>query len=140
MSRRFVLDDSVVYGALAEDAGGTQCLRAIHILVRRCDVIAWSGNWLATCHSHISAKGHTTRGKLLLNLLNQVLRNSDKNHEGTSGAEPLPDERGIHHKDLWVVRLSRAADACLVTTDKRLASALEAKGISWCSPGDVAGE
>jgi rRNA-processing protein FCF1 len=51
----------------------------------------------------------------------------------------LRDESGLHHKDLWLVRLAVASGAEIVTEDGKLARTLRDKGIPCADSSVIAG-
>jgi hypothetical protein len=136
VSDRFVLDQSVVYGALC---GRPKPAEAIRTIVARCDTIIWNGEWWAKCYQTIQQHGWTSAGLRLLRVLNQALVWRGKMHQATADAPALPDEAGIHHKDLWLVRLAVSESACVVAEDAPLLEALRQKGIRCAAPADVRG-
>jgi hypothetical protein len=134
--QRYVLDQSVVKGALE---GCAPSLEAILTIIRRCDSIVYNGEWWDKCYACMarSAAARSQVGLLLLQVFKQALVAREKMVQETAESERLKDESSIHHKDLWLVRLSVWSKAILVTKDGHLAAALEKKGIRSIAPENV---
>jgi hypothetical protein len=129
-----VFDESVVKGALE---GSVPSLEAIRTIVERCDSIVYNGEWLDKCYACMARSAHSAVGLRLLRVFNQAFVARHKLVQETTECEALNDESSIHHKDLWLVRLSVSSNATLVTQDGPLAGALEEKGIPWIAPENV---
>ena len=132
--RKFVLDECIIKGALENCVS---CLEAILTIVRACDTIVFDGEWFAKCYPPVARAGHSAAGLRLLRVLNQALAARDKLRQETGNIPALIDESGIHHKDVWLVRLTVAAEAALVTKDGPLLAALRDKEIACLTPEEV---
>jgi hypothetical protein len=133
-NKRYVLDESVVKGALERCVPS---LEAILRIVNRCDSIVFNSDWWDKCYACMARSAGSEVGLRLLRVFNQAFVVRDKLVQETAEGEPLKDENGIHHKDLWVVRLAVSSKATLVTKDGPLAAALKDKGVPCVAPEDV---
>ncbi|MBM4036147.1 MAG: hypothetical protein FJ291_30810 [Planctomycetes bacterium] len=138
MSSRFVLDQSVVYGALEERAEPEQ---AIHAIISRCDTVVWNAEWYEKCLSVVSREAsRDSSGALqLLLLFHRALAWEGKMDQVTGQPSALANATGIHHKDLWLVRLAMAGGATVVAEDAPLREALHARGVPCVTPSEVLG-
>ena len=134
MSDRFVLDESIMKGALE---GQPICVRVIAAIVQRCNSIVWNTEWLEKCYRPVARRAHASEGRHLLDLMKHALVWKGKMVQVTEKSPPLSDESQIHRKDIWLVRLAQASEACLVTTDRKLVEALRSMSLACTFPERV---
>ncbi len=126
MLMKYLLNESVIKGALEGDA---DCGEAIEAILRRCDSLVLNEEWCRKCLAEVQRQAHTTIGLRLLKVLNNAWVSRGKLVQVIDKPSALSDESDIHHKDLWLVRLAVASGACLVTEDGKLLEVLRRKGI-----------
>ena len=134
MPTKYVLDESVVKGALG---GVGCCLRAINTIVLRCDSLVYDKLWCEKCLAEVERHGHTAYGYALLWVMNYAFACPAKMIQETQPPPRLKDESEIHAKDLWLVRLAAAAEACIVTMDRPLLRVLRSRGAVCLGPDEV---
>lgn len=134
MPRRYVLDESIVKGAPERNGA---CGEAIVAIVRRCDSLVFNEQWMKKCYAPVKRSSHSLGALALLRILDNCFAFRGKLCQEAQTPPALEDESGIHHKDLWLVRLAVASGAQVVTEDGDLAESLRRKGIS-CSDARAA--
>lgn len=134
MSRNYALDESIVKGALE---GKANCLNAIRTIIKRCDAMAWNSAWFHRCYPPATRQAYRQAGYHVLRMMKIAFAWQGKLCQETEAPPCLPDESGIHRKDLWLVRLAYTSGACIVTTDRRLLEAVRSKGMCCELPDDV---
>lgn len=134
MRRKYVLDESVIKGGIE---GRSCCKLAVSAIVRRCDCLVYNDEWQKKCYSEIARHAHSVDGLYLLRIMKYAFSSTRKMIQETQTPPPLKDESEIHAKDLWIVRLAAAAEACIVTMDRPLLCILRSRGVACLGPNEA---